>query len=367
MIVIIGPAYPYRGGIADTNESLAQALIEQGQDVEIFSFSRLYPSRLFPGKTQFSSKEKPEEIDIVRCIDSIGPNSWRKTAKAINKMAPSLVIFRYWSPFLGPCLGTIARLIKTKCVTIVDNAISHEPKFGESFFLRYMLAAQDGVISLSHHTSKQLNFIKSKPCLTHPHPINKGLAPMIEKEKARSILGLDNNAPVVLFFGLIRKYKGVGLLIEAISQLKNQIPDLRVLIVGEPYIPISPYLKKTKEIGLEEIISFHTSYVEDKDVGVWFSACDCVVQPYQAASQSGITPMALYYQRPMVVTDVGGLSEGLDMPVAKIVSPYARSIAAGLETILKADPPSRKDFAAHRDQRSWRNFSQKVLTFAQSL
>jgi glycosyltransferase involved in cell wall biosynthesis len=367
MIVIIGPAHPYRGGIADTNESLAQALIEQGQDVEIFSFSRLYPSRLFPGKTQFSSKEKPEKIDIVRCIDSIGPNSWRKTAKAINKMAPSLVIFRYWSPFLGPCLGTIARLIKTKCVTIVDNAISHEPKFGESFFLRYMLAAQDGVISLSHHTSKQLNFIKSKPCLTHPHPINKGLAPMIEKEKARSILGLDNNAPVVLFFGLIRKYKGVGLLIEAISQLKNQIPDLRVLIVGEPYIPISPYLKKTKEIGLEEIISFHTSYVEDKDVGVWFSACDCVVQPYQAASQSGITPMALYYQRPMVVTDVGGLSEGLDMPVAKIVSPYARSIAAGLETILKADPPSRKDFAAHRDQRSWRNFSQKVLTFAQSL
>jgi glycosyltransferase involved in cell wall biosynthesis len=367
MIVIIGPAHPYRGGIADTNESLAQALIEQGQDVEIFSFSRLYPSRLFPGKTQFSSKEKPEDIDIVRCIDSIGPNSWRKTAKAINKMAPSIVIFRYWSPFLGPCLGTIARFIKTKCVTIVDNAISHEPKFGESFFLRYMLAAQDGVISLSHHTSKQLNFIKSKPCLTHPHPINKGLAPMIEKEKARSILGLDNNAPVVLFFGLIRKYKGVGLLIEAISQLKNQIPDLRVLIVGEPYIPISPYLKKTKEIGLEEIISFHTSYVEDKDVGVWFSACDCVVQPYQAASQSGITPMALYYQRPMVVTDVGGLSEGLDMPVAKIVSPYARSIAAGLETILKADPPSRKDFAAHRDQRSWRNFSQKVLTFAQSL
>jgi glycosyltransferase involved in cell wall biosynthesis len=367
MIVIIGPAHPYRGGIADTNESLAQALIELGQDVEIFSFSRLYPSRLFPGKTQFSSKEKPEGIDIERRIDSIGPNSWRKTAKAINKMSPSLVIFRYWTPFLGPCLGTIARLIKTKCVTIVDNAINHEPKFGESFFLHYMLAAQDGVISLSHHTSKQLNFIKSKPCLTYPHPINKGLAPMIEKEKARSILGLDHNAPVVLFFGLIRKYKGIGILIEAIAQLKNQISDLRVLVVGEPYIPISPYLKQTKEIGVEETISFHTSYVEGKDVGVWFSACDCVVQPYQAASQSGITPMALYYQRPMVVTDVGGLSEGLDMPVAKIVSPFASSIAAGLETILKGDPPSKKDFAAHREQRSWRNFAQKILTFAQSL
>ena len=367
MIVIIGPAHPYRGGIADTNESLAQALIELGQDVEIFSFSRLYPSRLFPGKTQFSSKEKPEGIDIERGIDSIGPNSWRKTAKAINKMSPSLVIFRYWTPFLGPCLGTIARLIKTKCVTVVDNAISHEPKLGESFFLRYMLSAQDGVISLSHHTSKQLNFIKSKPCLTYPHPINKGLDPMIEKEKARSILGLDNNAPVVLFFGLIRKYKGVGLLIEAIAQLKNKIPGLRVLIVGEPYIPISPYLKQIKELGIEEIISFHTSYVEDKDVGVWFSACDCVVQPYQAASQSGITPMALHYHRPMVVTDVGGLAEGLDMPVAKIVSPFASSIAAGLETILKADPPSEKDFAAHLEKRSWKNFALKVLTFAQSL
>ena len=272
MIVIIGPAHPYRGGIADTNESLAQALLELGQDVEIFSFSRLYPSRLLPGKTQFSSKEKPEGINIERHIDSIGVNSWRKTARAINKMSPSLVIFRYWTPFLGPCLGTIARLIKAKCVTIVDNAISHESKFGESFFLRYMLAAQDCVISLSHHTSKQLNFIKSKASLTYPHPINKGLAPMIKKEKARSILGLDNNAPVVLFFGLIRKYKGVGLLIEAIAQLKHQIPDLRVLIVGEPYIPIRPYLKQTKELGVEEIISFHTSYVEDKDVGVWFSA-----------------------------------------------------------------------------------------------
>ena len=367
MIVIIGPAHPHRGGIADTNESLAQALIELGQDVEIFSFSRLYPSRLFPGKTQFTSKQKPDGIDIVRNIDSIGPNSWRKTAKTINKMSPSLVIFRYWTPFLGPCLGTIARLIKSKCVTIVDNAISHEPKFGESFFLRYMIAAQDGVISLSHYTSKQLELITSKPCLTHPHPINNGLVPMINKEKARSILGLDNNASVVLFFGLIRKYKGVGLLIEAVAQLKNQIPDLHVLIVGEPYISITSYLKQTKELGVDKIISFHTSYVENKDVGVWFSACDCVVQPYQAASQSGITPMALHYQRPMVVTDVGGLSEGLDMPVAKTVSPYASSIAAGLETILKADSPSKKDFVIHQEQRSWKNFAQKVLTFAQSL
>jgi glycosyltransferase involved in cell wall biosynthesis len=258
-------------------------------------------------------------------------------------------------------------LIKAKCVTIVDNAISHEPKFGESFFLRYMLGAQDGLISISHYTSKQLGFIKEKPCLTHPHPINKGLAPMVEKEKARSILGLNNNAPVVLFFGLIRKYKGVGLLIEAIAKLKNQIPDLRVLIVGEPYIPMAPYLKKTTELRVDKMISFHTSYVEDKDVGVWFSACDCVVQPYQAASQSGITPMALHYHRPMVLTDVGGLSEELDMPIAKIVSPFASSIAAGLETILKADSPSKKDFAKHLENRSWEKFAQKILAFAQSL
>ena len=367
MIVIIGPAYPYRGGIADTNESLALALIELGQDVEIFSFSRLYPNWLFPGKTQYSIKKKPEGINIERSIDSIEPNTWRKTAKAINKMTPSLVIFRYWTPFLGPCLGTISRLIKTKCVTIVDNAISHERKFGESFFLRYMLAAQDGVISMSNHISKQLDFIKSKPLLTHPHPINKGLSPMIEKEKARSILGLDNNATVVLFFGLIRKYKGVGLLIESIAKVKNKIPDLRVLIVGEPYIPIKPYIKQTKELGLEEIISFHESYVEDKDVGVWFSACDCVVQPYQAASQSGITPMALNYQRPMVVTDVGGLPEGLDMPVAKIVSPLVSSVADGLETILNSDPLTKKDFVVYLKERSWKSFAQKILNFTQSL
>ena len=190
----------------------------------------------------------------------------------------------------------------------------------------------------------------------------------MKKKKQDQFLGLDNNAPVVLFFGLIRKYKGVGLLIEAIAQLKNKIPDLRVLIVGEPYIPIRPYLKQTKELGLEEIISFHTSYVEDKDVGVWFSACDCIVQPYQAASQSGITPMALHYQRPMVVTDVGGLSEGLDMPVAKIVSPFATSIAAGLQDNFKSGFTfQKKILLPYKEQRSWKNFAQKVLTFAQSL
>ena len=367
MIVIIGPAHPFRGGIADTNESLAQALIDLGYDIKVFTFSRLYPNRLFPGKTQFSSKPKPEGIDIERSIDSVRPMSWFRTAKTINKMTPSVVIFRYWTPFLGPCLGTIARLIRTKCITIVDNAKGHEPKFGESFSLRYVLGAQDGLISLSNHTSNQLGFVKKKPLITYPHPINSGLAPMIEQEKARAILGLDNNAPVVLFFGLIRKYKGVDLLIEAVAQLKNQFPNLRVLIVGEPYVSIKPYLKKTKELGLDELISFHTTYVEDKDVGVWFSACDCVVQPYQAASQSGITPMALHYHRPMVVTDVGGLSEGLKMPVAKIVTPFASNIADGLANVLKSEQPSKNEFAPYLKQRSWKSFAKKIITFAQSL
>ena len=251
MIVIIGPAHPFRGGIADTNESLAQALIDLGYDIKVFTFSRLYPNRLFPGKTQFSSKPKPEGIDIERSIDSARPMSWFRTARTINKMTPSVVIFRYWTPFLGPCLGTIARLIRSKCITIVDNAKGHEPKFGESFSLRYVLGAQDGLISLSNHTSNQLGFVKKKPLITYPHPINSGLAPMIKQEKARAILGLDNNAPIVLFFGLIRKYKGIDLLIEAVAQLKNQFPNLRLLIVGEPYVSMKPYLKKAKELGLD--------------------------------------------------------------------------------------------------------------------
>ena len=367
MIVIIGPAHPFRGGIADTNESLAQALMDLGHDIKIFTFSRLYPNRIFPGKTQYSSKQKPQGIDIERSLDSLRPITWHRTARTINKMTPKVVIFRYWTPFLSPCFGTMTRLLHAKCITIVDNAKGHESKFGESFFLRYMLKAQDGLISFSNDTTNQLSFIKKKPLLTRPHPINSGLAPKIDKNKARHILGLPNHAPVVLFFGLIRKYKGVDVLIEAIALLKHQLPDIRVLIVGEPYVSIKPYVKKIHTLGLNELISLHTTYVEDKDVGVWFSACDCVVQPYQTASQSGITPMALHYHKPMVVTDVGGLSEGLSMPVAKVVAPFAHSIARGLTTILQAKQPAKNAFANYVKQRSWKSFAQKLISFAQSL
>jgi D-inositol-3-phosphate glycosyltransferase len=368
MIVIIGPAHPYRGGIADTNESLAYTLLSQGHDVKIFTFSRMYPNALFPGKTQFSSKEKPYDLDIERTIDSLRPKTWVATSKMINKLSPSLIIFRYWTPFLSPCLGTIARLLKSFTrIAIVDNAKGHEPKMGESALLRYFLGSQDGLLSFSKNVTQQLQRKTQKTIVTHPHPVNQGLPSKIEKSRARTILGLNKNAPVLLFFGLLRKYKGIEVLIDAIAELRGKLPNVQLLIVGEAYTSIEPYLKKIKTLDLENNISFHTSYIEDKDVSVWFSASDCVVQPYQSASQSGITPMALHFHRPMVVTDVGGLAEGLAPPVAKIVSPYAHAIANGIFSVINENIPEEKDFEEYLEQRSWKKFAKKMTAFAQSL
>ena len=369
MIVIVGPAYPYRGGIADTNEALAQALIKIGNQVRIVSFEVLYPQFLFPGKTQFSNGTPPDELQIDRKLHSLHPLSWYRTAQHIKSLNPKWVLFRYWTPFLGPCLKGVARSlgVDVKKLVLVDNVKAHEAKWFDTFFLSQFLKEIDGIVCLSELVKNQLDRQSHKPKLTNLHPINQNLPKPIDQKTARQALGLNTEGPVLLFFGLIRKYKGVDLLLESIPTLKKYHPQIKVLIVGEPYISLKPLLNRCHELGITDQVSFHPHFVPNAEVSTWFGACDWVVQPYKSASQSGITPMAMHFERPTLVTQVGGLAEGLEKPFAHIVEPTSKAITTGLLSCLSWKKPNSKAFLELKKTRTWSGFGDKLVGFAQSL
>lgn len=369
MIVIVGPAYPYRGGIADTNEALAQALMDMGKEVHMVSFEVLYPQFLFPGKTQFVNGPRPGALSIERRLHSLNPVSWYKTSQYIKSLKPEWVLFRYWTPFLAPCFGTVTRALGKgiKKLTLVDNARGHESTWFDSGVMSLFLKEVDGVVCLSDQVKNQLNKQVQKPGIVCPHPINPKLPKPIDQKTARQALGLDPEAPVLLFFGLIRKYKGVDLLLESIPSLKKQHPHIKVLVVGEPYIPIKPLLKRCHELDITDQVSFHPHFVPNNELPTWFGACDWVVQPYRTASQSGISPMAMHFERPTLVTQVGGLAEGLEKPFAHIVEPTSKAITTGLLSCLSWKKPNSKAFLELKKTRTWSGFGDKLVGFAQSL
>lgn len=369
MIVIVGPAYPYRGGVADTNEALAQTLINMGKQVRIVSFDVLYPQFLFPGKTQFSSGTPPDELQIDRKLHSLNPVSWYRTADHIKSLNPEWVLFRYWTPFLGPCFQAVAQSLgtHTKKLALVDNAKAHESTWFDAVFLAQFLKKVDGIVCLSELVKNQLDKKSHKPKLTSLHPINLNLPKPIDQKTARQALGLETEGPVLLFFGLIRKYKGVDLLLESIPILKKHHPQIKVLIAGEPYISLKPLLKRCHELGITEQVSFHPHFVPNTDVPTWFGACDWVVQPYRNASQSGVTPMAIHFERPTLVTRVGGLAEGLEKPFAQVVAPNSQAIAEGLQNCLAWKKTHSKTFSELKKSRTWEAFGNKLVDFAQSL
>lgn len=310
-IVVIGPAYPYRGGIADTNESFARALMKLGHSVSIVTFKLQYPNFLFPGKTQFSTDPKPKDLDITRSINSMNPINWLNTARKINKLNPQLVIVRFWLPFLGPCLGTIARNInkQTTLLALCDNVIPHEARMGDRSFTKYFINSFDGFITMSKTVTKELKEFSQKPQIYFPHPINDNLGEKVEKFEARKHLGLDKDGRYLLFFGLVRKYKGLDLMLQAMSNQKIKDLKIKLLIVGEFYDDPQEYYDMIDKFGLKESVIVKNEYIPSAEIKYYFSAVDLITQTYHSASQSGVTQMAFNFECPILVTDVGGLSE----------------------------------------------------------
>lgn len=313
-IIIIGPAYPLRGGLASYNELLASKLQESGHEVKIVTFSLQYPRLLFPGETQYSEAVQPAGLTIEARINSVNPLNWYQVGSSIQEEKPDLVILRYWMPFMAPCLGTISRIIRknkyTKVIAITDNIIPHESRMGDQLLTRYFLNSCDGFVTMSKAVLEDLASLNnSKPALFNPHPMYENFGKATDKASAKQQLGLESNQDYVLFFGFIRKYKGLDILLQAFADERIQALGLKLIIAGEYYENPAPYQALIQQLNLKHAIVPVNHYIPDHEVAHYFNAADLVAQTYRSATQSGVTQIAYYYETPMLVTDVGGLAE----------------------------------------------------------
>jgi len=314
-IIILGTAYPYRGGIAAFNERLAQQFSFDGHEVDIYTFTLQYPNLLFPGKTQYCNNLPPKNIKIFRKVNSIHPLNWLKTGKDIRDKKPDLVIIPYWMSFMAPCLGTIASQIKknkhTKIVGLVHNMLPHEPSLLDRIFPKCYVKNVDAFVALSKSVLTDIDKFdkKNKPKSFSPHPIYDHYGVLLPKSEAKKILNLDEQVNYLLFFGFIRAYKGLDLLLEAFADDRIKKLPLKLLVAGEFYEDEKNYLDIIKKNCLDDKILLFKDFIPDNKVNLFFSACDLVAQPYKTATQSGVTQIAYHFEKPMIVTNVGGLAE----------------------------------------------------------
>ncbi len=313
-VIIVGPAFPLRGGIANFNESLCREFVKAGHDTQIYSFSLQYPSLLFPGTTQYETGKPPSDISIKTIINSINPFNWINSALKIKKQKPDLVIVRFWIPFMGPCLGTIMRIVKfntkIKVIAITDNVIPHEKRFGDSFFTRYFVKSCQGFVAMSKAVLNDLNsFTNNQHKAFIPHPIYDTFGEKVTKHDALQKLKLDPQKHYILFFGFIRQYKGLDLLLKAMADENIKKLNITLIVAGEFYESPEPYLQLIQKHQLEQHLILNTHYIHSDLVKYYFCAADLIVQPYHTATQSGVTQIAYHFERPMLVTNVGGLAE----------------------------------------------------------
>jgi len=373
-IAIIGPAHPLRGGIADFNEALCKGFMEAGLEACIFSFSYQYPGFLFPGKSQFTSDPPDNKINIYTTIHSLNPLSWLGTAKRIIRMKPDLVIVRFWLPFMAPALGSICRLIRRKGVQVIaitDNVIPHEKRPGDKFLTSWFLHSCDAFIAMSGSVLQDVKkFIPDAKLSFLPHPVYDIFGPAISKVDARNHLNIPPDRKVILFFGFIRAYKGLDLLLEAMSDERLREQNVHLIVAGEFYEDSKPYMEIVERSGLKERVSFYSDFIPKDEVKYFFCAADMVVQPYRSATQSGITQIAYHFERPMLVTHVGGLSEiVIHNKTGYVTEPEPRSIA---DAVFNFYTQSReREIAEHvrmeKVRFSWKSFVEGVLELYASL
>jgi len=313
-IVILSPAWPLRGGIAASTHRLAQELQVFGYRVTLFSFSLQYPSIFFPGKTQYTDDPAPEGLQIETKINSVNPFNWLKVGKELREMKPDIIISRFWMPFFGPSLGTILRQAKknghTQCLGIVDNIIPHEHRPGDRPLAQYYVQANDAFITMSRAVKEEMGqFTTGQPIRFVPHPIYDNYGALVSREAAMSHLKLDPSFRYILFFGFIRDYKGLDLLLEAMADARLRKMPLRLIVAGEYYGNEERYQQLIQQLGIRDQVMEHTYFIPQADVKHYFAASDLVVQPYRTATQSGISQLAYHFEKPMVATAVGGLPE----------------------------------------------------------
>ena len=372
--IIIGPGHPLRGGLATFNQRLAKEFIDKGDDCSIYSFSLQYPSFLFPGKTQYSNEPAPENLTIHSVINSINPFNWIKIGNRLKKEKPDIIIVRFWLPFMGPALGTILRRVRknkhTKIICIADNVIPHEKRVGDKSFTRYFLKSCDAFITMSEKVMSDLRlFEKTKPAKLVSHPLYDNFGSIISKQEARKHLGLPGNEKIILFFGFIRKYKGLDILLEGLADERIKNLGIKLMVAGEFYEDAKPYHEQIEQLGIQDQLILKTEFIPDSEVKYYLCAADAVIQPYRNATQSGVTPLAYHFEKPMIVTNVGGLPTLVpNEKVGLVVEPNASAIADG---ILKFYELGETYFISHlREEKkkySWHNLVAAIQNLAENI
>ncbi len=371
-ILIVGPAHPLRGGLATYNERLAAVLKEAGYECDILSFSLQYPKLLFPGKTQLSSDSAPSNITIHTEINSINPLNWISVGLKYKKAKYDIVIFRYWMSFMAPAFGTIARLIKsnahTKVLAITDNVIPHERKFFDAAFTNYFLPVCDGFLTMSESVKQDLINLKlTQPIAYVPHPMYDTFGRAIGKNEAKQLLGLDGATNYLLFFGFIRKYKGLWLLLNAFADERLKALNLKLIVAGEFYEDKNPYLEQIEKLGLNDRVIVCDDFIPNNQVSTYFCASDVVVQPYLNATQSGVTQIAYYYNKPMIVTNVGGLAELVpNNKVGFVCNVSEQEIADAIYNFYTQHKEQEFTNAAKQEKQrfTWQNLCNQLLNLA---
>lgn len=364
-IAIVGPAHPYRGGLAAIMESMAREYQLRGYNVDIHTFTLQYPKLLFPGKSQTVDTPAPADLNIRRTVSTVNPLSWWRVGRMLKHAKPDIVLMKYWTPFMAPCFGTIARIARsnkhTKVICQIDNVEPHEHHITDRMFNRYFLRSVDGFIYMSEQVHGELKEYTSAPALFAPHPMFENFGERVEREEACRALGLDASQRYALFFGLIRDYKGLDTLLDAWAIFRRT--GYKLLIAGEFYTSRERYIEQIERLGLTEDIVLHDHFIPDCEVKNYFSATDCVVLPYKTATQSGVTQIAYNFCTPIIVTNVGGLAEIVpNNRVGYVVEPHAEALATAIANIYEAQTleAMKEAMKEERKRFSWRAMCDKI-------
>ncbi len=364
-IAIVGPAHPYRGGLASIMESMAREFQSRGYKADIITFTLQYPSLLFPGKSQTVDTPPPADLDIRRMLSTVNPLSWWRVGRELRLSAPDIVLMKYWTPFMAPCFGTVARIARrndhTRVICQIDNVEPHEAHATDHLFNRYYLGSVDGFVYMSEQVHRELRGYSSAPAIFSPHPIFDNFGERVNRAEACNRLGLDPEQHYALFFGLIRDYKGLDTLIEAWQKFRRK--GHKLLIAGEFYTSREPYIALIERLGLQEDVILHDYFIADHNVKHYFSAADCVVLPYKTATQSGVTQICYNFCTPVIVTDVGGLAEIVpDGRVGYVCEPSAEGVANALERIYTGDTLAHFSAAMVEERKrfTWRSMCDRI-------
>ncbi len=369
-ITILGPAHPYRGGLSSIMQSMAHEFIATGNKVNIKTFTLQYPEFLFPGASQTVDTPPPTALEIERCINTINPFNWIRQGLRLRRARPDIILYKYWTPFMAPCFGTIARIAKsnrhTRIICQVDNVEPHEHHIIDRPCNHYFLGAVDGYVYMSEQVNSELKAYSSAPAIFSPHPMFENFGQRVERSEACKALGLDSKIHYAIFFGLIRDYKGLDMLLHAWGQLKSKgvTQGRKLLVAGEFYTSSESYFKIIKNCGLEEDVVFHSRFIADDDVKLYFSAADFVVLPYHTASQSGVTQIAYNFSLPMIVTNVGGLPEIVPHGrVGYVCDASVEGVADAVAQMWSSDNLSRfvENMPCERKRFSWGEMCRKIL------